>query len=316
MKRSDLRWSQLKVGMLLFLGFLLLVWVAFNSDFLKAFRPDTELTARFRSAEGLVAGNPVFFLGMEAGRVGSVEFDPSVATRPIRMRFEVREEVRRALRADAFVRVASLGVLGEKYLELVRGEAPAPLAEDAVLRAQTQTAFTDLIAPSSRALSRVDSLLMNLEDISGGIRGGEGSVGKLLANDDLHDRFVETLEETRATLSDLRRTQSVVGSSVASMSQAIASTAGTFDSLAAGWRRGDGTLDRLAEDPSLYENLNATAIRLDRVLAQIEQGDGLLARLLDDPRFADQATGLLVDLRALLRDMRENPGRYVQFSVF
>ena len=72
----------------------------------------------------------------------------------------------------------------------------------------------------------------------------------------------------------------------------------------------------MREDPSLYENLNGAAARLERVLAEVQTGDGLLSRALRDPELADQFTGLVVDLRALLRDMRENPGRYVQFSVF
>ncbi|MBA2564400.1 MAG: MCE family protein, partial [Gemmatimonadetes bacterium] len=90
MKRGeDLRWSQLKVGILLVVGFLVLLWVSFNSDLGSVFDEETLLGARFPSAEGLVAGSPVLFLGMETGQVRSVELVPAGGAEPIRMTFTV-----------------------------------------------------------------------------------------------------------------------------------------------------------------------------------------------------------------------------------
>jgi phospholipid/cholesterol/gamma-HCH transport system substrate-binding protein len=230
--------------------------------------------------------------------------------------FTVRNEVRDALRADAAARIGSMGVLGDKLLEVAPGTAPQPLPENVVLHGRSEVGLTDLIEPGRRSLTRVDSLLADLEAISGGLREGEGSLGKLLSDDELHARLIGTLEETRATLADLRRTQATVAARLSGTASSFAAAAGSIDSLASGWRRGDGTIHRLAEDPALYENLNAATARLERMLADVERGDGLLARMLKDPEFADQVTGLVVDLRALLVDMREHPGRYVSFSLF
>ena len=310
MRHGDaLRWSQLKVGILVFIGFLILVWVAFNSELPGVFKSEERLVARFASAGGLLAGTPVFFLGMEAGQVQAVEFDPTGGTEPIRVTFTVGQRIREELRADAAVGIGSFGILGDKFLELVRGDAAQPFPEGKVLHGRPETGFTDLIEPSRRTLTKVDGLLTELETISISLREGKGSVGKLLAEDEFHARLLGTLEEARATLTDFRSTQR-------ELAVQLASAAGSIDSLAAGWRRADGTLNRLAEDPALYENLNAATVRLERVLAEMEQGQGLLARMLRDPELADQVNGLVVDLRALLQDMRENPGRYVQFSVF
>lgn len=317
MKRSDtLGWSQLKIGIVLVVGFLILLWVAFNSNLGRMFESKRDLRARLSDAQGLVSGAPVFFLGMQAGKVTSLSYDPAGGPRPIAVTLEVREDFRRSLRSDAWVTVSAFGVIGDKFLALERGSAARALPEGAVLKGRAEVALTELLEPGRDALQRVDSLLADLEDISGGLAQGEGSLGKLLARDDVHDMLVATLEETRSTLAGLRQTQRDLGSRLASTSGAVASAASSFDSLAAGWRRGDGTLNRLAEDPSLYQNLDATTARLDRVLAEVERGDGLFARLLKDPELADQVTGLVVDLRALLQDMRENPAKYVQFSVF
>ncbi len=317
MKRSDtLGWSQLKVGIVLLVGFLILVWVAFNANIGAMLKSKSELSARLADAQGLVSGSPVFFMGIEAGKITSLRYDPQDGAKPIALTLEVREDFRRDLRTDAYVNVSSFGVIGDKFLELKRGTAAEPLPEGTVLVGRSEGGLTDLVEPGRRALTKVDGLLTELETISIGVREGKGTVGQLLAEDDVHDRLVATLEETRAALADFRKTQREMGRELTSAASTIASTAGSFDSLATDWRRGDGTLNRLAEDPTLYENLNAATARLDRVLAEVESGDGLFARLLKDPEFANQVSGLVVDLRALLVDMREHPGRYVQFSVF
>jgi phospholipid/cholesterol/gamma-HCH transport system substrate-binding protein len=309
-KRSDtLRWSQVKLGLVLLASFLILLWVAFNSDVLGVFRREDPLAARFPSADGLLPGAPVVFLGMEVGRVGAVDLDPRDDRLPVRVAFEVREEVRRSLRADASVRIGSIGILGDKLLELEAGDAAAPLPKGAVLRGAARTELVDLIEPGRRTLNKLDAVVQNLEAISLGLEEGRGTVGRLLRDDELHESLAATLAETRGALADLRRTQDDVGARVAS-------AAASVDSLATTFRAGEGTLNRLADDPSLYENLNDASIRLERVLTRLEESEGLAGRFVSDPVLADEFTGLVVDLRALLQDMRENPNRYVQFSVF
>lgn len=310
MRRTDrLRWSQLKIGILLVVGFLILLWVAFNSGLPKFLREEEPMTARFASAEGLLTGAPVFFLGIEAGSVQSVTFDPGPDPQPIVVRFEVIDRVRRDLRADAAVRISSLGLLGDKILVLDRGDDAGPLARNAVLRGASESEFSDLIEPGRRTVTKLEGLLTELEAITIGIREGQGTVGQLLTQDEAHRELVTTLAETRRVMADFRKTQNAVGAQ-------LTSTARSFDSLAVAFRTGDGTLARMRNDPSLYDNLNGAAARLERVLTEMESGEGLFARALRDPELADQFTGLIVDLRALLQDMRENPGKYVQFSVF
>jgi phospholipid/cholesterol/gamma-HCH transport system substrate-binding protein len=57
-------------------------------------------------------------------------------------------------------------------------------------------------------------------------------------------------------------------------------------------------------------------MRLDRVAASLEAGEGSLGRLLVDTTFVVRAEGLLFQLDLLLRDVRENPRRYVRLSIF
>jgi phospholipid/cholesterol/gamma-HCH transport system substrate-binding protein len=57
-------------------------------------------------------------------------------------------------------------------------------------------------------------------------------------------------------------------------------------------------------------------VKLDRIAARIESGEGSVGRLLSDSTLALRAEDLLIQLDALLADVRENPRRYVRLSIF
>lgn len=61
---------------------------------------------------------------------------------------------------------------------------------------------------------------------------------------------------------------------------------------------------------------DSTFARLDRLMTAAEEGEGTVARLLSDPALADEAFAAVAEMRALLADIQENPGRYLRFSVF
>ena len=65
-----------------------------------------------------------------------------------------------------------------------------------------------------------------------------------------------------------------------------------------------------------YAVSEGTLARIDRVSARVEAGEGVLGRLLVDSTLAVRAEGVLEQLDFLLKDLRENPKRYVRLSIF
>lgn len=55
--------------------------------------------------------------------------------------------------------------------------------------------------------------------------------------------------------------------------------------------QGEGSLGRLLNDPSLYDNLNRTADNLSTISSQVKGGEGTLGRLVTDERLYDDAAG-------------------------
>jgi phospholipid/cholesterol/gamma-HCH transport system substrate-binding protein len=66
----------------------------------------------------------------------------------------------------------------------------------------------------------------------------------------------------------------------------------------------------------MVQNADSTFARLDRLMAQIEAGEGAFGHLMKDESLAVRAQDALLELQALLADLKENPQRYVRISIF
>lgn len=85
--------------------------------------PGYTLSASFRSAEGVRLGTEVRLAGVKVGSVTAMDLDPESFT----ARLEVRVDARLRLPADSTLAVASEGLLGGVFLEIIPGGMPFDL---------------------------------------------------------------------------------------------------------------------------------------------------------------------------------------------
>ncbi len=69
-------------------------------------------------------------------------------------------------------------------------------------------------------------------------------------------------------------------------------------------------------DSTLYLRMVSTSTRLDSLLYAVQKGHGLVATLLYDEQYKTEVLGLIGDVRALIQEFRQNPGKFVNLSLF
>ena len=129
---SDVSRIEVKVGALIVVCVLLLVGFVFLlSDF--QFGESSELQVDFDTSAGLKRGAPVKVSGLTAGRIEQVTFhggklDPELK-RPVyvRVHLTIDPEIGATLKKDARFFITTIGLLGEKYVEIDPGESTEPL---------------------------------------------------------------------------------------------------------------------------------------------------------------------------------------------
>ena len=152
-------------------------------------------------------------------------------------------------------RIRTLGLLGDKYIEISSGSPKFPEIQEGGDIATAPTTDVDRLRASGEDLvNNVTRITEQLTTILGRMERGEGILGEL-TKDVEPNRKVTT--EFIATLDSIR---------------------GMFDDF----REGDGPLPRLLNDRTLGDKLEGTVTRLDSLLARTESGEGALSMLLTD----------------------------------
>lgn len=307
-RRSGRRKNEVRVGMAVALAALtLFLGVRFLED-VPLWSGSYPLYAEFESAGGLLEGARVTASGVKVGTVEEVKLNPE--GQGVRVGLSIEEGVRlpQGTRAD----IEGLAAMNDVSVALERG-APAnppleagaqlPAAGPGVLETLTQRAgpmarqLDSTLAGAAGLTGQLDALLAassgDLRQAATNLRATSASAQQLLAGkEERLGRILSSVETLTAELngvsSDLR---GFTGSGGDSLMAAIARANAALRQLEAASRSarrssrhletftaqlasGEGSLGRLASDPSLYEHTNALAVRLDSVLADFQKRPG------------------------------------------
>ena len=292
------------------------------------------LRVDFSHTGNVVKGAPVKLGGVPVGRVDEIRLlhdrrDAAGNPLPVQMVLGVDEAALGALRADARVTVATVGPLGEPYLELNPGSAAAPaLPKDATVRG-TDAPRLDIVAlqlssfldAASRALEKdpeglmglaanVSALSRNLNEVLGENRGELRTLAVELA---AASKDLRTLAHSaRVTMQpggpgarligDAAAVAGVAKRELPGISQSAARTLGGLSALTGDLTPQDGEQLRAAlhSYSAAGAHLEQVAARAERLLARMEAGEGTLGAMQKDPQ-------LYEDLKALVTDLRKHP---------
>lgn len=72
--------------------------------------------------------------------------------------------------------------------------------------------------------------------------------------------------------------------------------------------KGEGTLGRLVNNPTLYDEMTVMSTRINLLLARLETGEGTLGKLIDDPALYDNLNNTMVKLADLVEQMKSGEG--------
>jgi phospholipid/cholesterol/gamma-HCH transport system substrate-binding protein len=178
-----------KVGIFMTAALALLAWLIFRvEDWSPASAQGRRVDALFESVEGLDDKAAVRVAGVRVGRVDGIRLEGQRA----RVTLLLTEDVELTVGAQA--RIASLGLLGDKFLQLDPGpDGGPPLPPGATLPGETPVTF-------DQALAKLDRIGDSVEQLLGGGGGAEGAgFGPLV------DSLRATADELRAVIAENRQ---------------------------------------------------------------------------------------------------------------
>lgn len=310
---------EFRVGVVITLTALIFVIAVFAiGDQEGVWKQRYELRVKYTDIYGLQAGSTVRLAGLRVGTVKHVEFSHAEPGNLIVV-LKVDRDVQSLIRSDSKAIIGTLGLLGDKTVEISIGSPDQDmLADGSYIQAAKSASIEAIITEGSEAVENITLAARHTKEIIEKINNGTGSLG-LFVNDpnvyfnldrllQLAEKLTEQLEEGRGSFARFITDSTFY----VEMRKLLTNTNHLFDSLTTG----QGTLSKLLYDPVPYQDIKQIVESWKHITDRINSGEGTIGKMLSNDSLYINFTRALDRTDALLKDFRENPGRYLRIRLF
>jgi phospholipid/cholesterol/gamma-HCH transport system substrate-binding protein len=316
---SKIRWSQIRVGLAALVALVLLaVAIFFIGETGAVFGERYHLTTLMPSANGLIEGANVRLAGQDVGKVREISFVPVADRRHpdhvLNITLAIDRTVAEQIREDSEARIRTQGLLGDKIIDVTPGSPGArTLSEGDTLPSAVAVDYEQMLASAAGLVDDLGAMLRNFRSIADTLLAGQGTAGRLLMDTTLYFEMLNTSRSLNSFLGAVGRGEGALAQLAQdeALYNDLRSMIAGLDTLTAALISGEGTLSRLLTDERLYVELVSTSARADSLLAAMESGEGTMGQLLTDQELYENLLKLLVDVQAVVTELRENPRKYV-----
>jgi len=253
------------------------------------FRGGYHIKALFDTVQDLKVGNSVKLAGVEIGRVEKIE----LAGDKVRVTMKLHSDA--TVKTDSKATIKFTGMMGQYFVSIDFGTPGAPPAVDGtVLATEEQPDLNAVMTKLDQAATGIENFgksftpdtlnnlmgplvdfvkqnsghlggaISNIDNITGQITSGQGTVGKLIYDQTLYNSALDT---------------------VSNLQEAVASAQQTISGIT----NGQGTIGKLVTDDTLYTATTASMTNLNQILLKINRGQGTVGRLVNDQEFYKNA---------------------------
>lgn len=322
--KKQLSWSKLKAGLVITLALLILIVAIFFAGGIgEIFSPRIELKAQFKDAKGLRRGSPVWLFGTEVGSVKNINLDPlqgAIVT------ISIDKSVQTFIKKDAQASILTMGLLGDKYIELSSGSPLVePIHSGEMIKGGAQIEFSDIMGTASIAIGKMGEFITKLDNLVVKMEKSQGTVSKFFTDPAVYDNLSQTTKMMSQILGDIKNSRGTMKMLIEdpSLYNKLLTATSSIEEFSKKLDESHGTLKRLIEDPEFYENLNRGSKQLSSILERIDKGEGLSGAFLKNEGLVRELSDALlefkklsVELEALVKDIKEHPKKYLKFSIF
>src|SRR5881392_2508744 len=244
-----------KIGLLVAIALAILMVTVFSLNQEQPFwERKAQYEVHFSRTGGLQTGAPVSLSGVTIGTVVEMRFPPDPAASYIQVLINVKGDLAPRIREDTVASIRTIGLLGDRYIELSAGAPESPPVPRGGLIASIDPIDIEATAASlEKILQRIDR--------------GEGLLGQLTSDTKearellTHvrrsarslDALTTRLNRGNGALPRLMEDEAYAHRVLGNLDRAISALA----DVAAKLDHGQGTLGRLVNDPSLYHDAKA-----------------------------------------------------------
>lgn len=305
--------NETKVGILA-ASSITLLFIGYN--FLKGnaiFSDETVLYAKYSHVDGLAVSKPVLINGFQIGRVDKLELQSDgsiVAKLNIQGKYEISK--------SSIAKLESVDLLGSKAIVMLLGTGTDYAKDGDTLNANVAKGLLETVEPVQKKaemiIAKMDSILTSVNAI---------------LNPDFQKNVNRSFNSIASTLSSLEATSKKVDNLVGTEGSRVSSILANVEAISVNLRKNNEKINGILNNISTItdqvaaanfkqtiDNANKAVADLQSIVSKVNNGQGSMGMLVNDTKMYDNLSNASKNLDLLMIDLKQNPKRYVHFSLF
>lgn len=183
---------ELKVGIFITVGIIIFFVIVFSIGDVNLIKKGYRVGVTFNFANGISESAPVRVAGINVGEVDKIDvfFDEKEKRTKVRIWSWINSD-KVKIGTDSIAVINTLGLLGEKYLEILSGENTETFLKNGEVIVGRDPIPTEFLMEKMAGLADSASTVMT------GLAEGKGTIGKLLTDDTIYNNLEEFTEDIK-----------------------------------------------------------------------------------------------------------------------
>ncbi len=298
----------LKVGIFATICLIILALFIWKIEDLNPFKAKGEhLKAVFDSVAGLDDKASVRVAGVRVGRVDGVDLEGTKA------RVNILLQKKLPLTKGTYARVSNLGLLGEKYIEIIPGPPGGPPLDASIpLVGETPPSFDDTMA-------KLNKIGDSVQQVAGSLAGGDlgGNINRLVASvqatsDEIRFLVMENRAGLRSTVDNANAASATLARELPRLADQMNRTLSSIQTILAENRSNvSGTTANARE---LTDKLQISVDNLNHISDKIAKGEGTIGKLVNSDEAYKEVVSTLDSIQGGVKSLSETLGAVNKFK--
>ena len=299
--------KEIKIGFLAIIGIMMSV---FSYNYLKGinlFDKSRKFTISYEKVDGLSISNPVTMNGFKIGKVQKINFNPN-NTRELLVDILIDNDV--VFPKTSVAELYETGLIGGKAIAIIPDyENDSTIAFDGdQLKGVIKPGLTELVNQILPQVQlQIEAVMKNAEIVFKNINTlfDEGTKQELRSSIEDFSNLTKSLSETSNEISSL-----------------ITNNSDNISFAISDFKKASNNIKSISESISSKEvseissNLNTLVNNLNSISKSLKDSEGTVGRLINDKSIYNNLENATEKLNILIEDIKLNPDRYINFSVF
>ena len=296
--------NEIKTGILVVLGIGLFI---FGFSYLKSndiFVSDRIFYAVYDDVEGVVKSTPVTVNGFPVGSIQDISF---FKNNSLLVKFRVENDIKFSI--NSIAQIYETGLIGGKALAIIPANDNSRVAVyNDTLVSSVAPGLTELVNEKLTPLQEnIESMIVSANNVLDKVNA--------IFDDPTRANLRTSVSDFSETIKDLKETSKMIKSVMKSNKLSIDQTITNVLDISTDLSEISKTINQ-SELSTTMKNFKNSSEGLSRVLNNINEGNGTISKLIDNDSLFQNLNDASKSIDLLIEDIRLNPKRYIHFSVF